>query len=192
MIITGALLNICLLSEVDYWRELKNDNEITAQEQVYSTLLSMLGLLQAALSIYMGYFASISEKNFLRNFCHEVLNPTSRLFRGFDDEFLAPHSRHTEIHADDIYKHSDLQILAACFQRGRNRSCGKQETETRFYDRPSQVHDRNTLDGEYKGMWQKALILLCQNIIIRQANQPPKNTSLDDMAAHAHLFAATG
>jgi homoserine O-succinyltransferase len=45
-------------------------------------------------------------------FEHRTLMPTERLLRGFDDTFLAPHSRHIEIRRADIEKVSDIQILS--------------------------------------------------------------------------------
>jgi homoserine O-succinyltransferase len=51
-------------------------------------------------------------------FEHRLLNRTESLMRGFDDIFLAPHSRHTEIRREDVEKHSEMQILAESDEAG--------------------------------------------------------------------------
>ena len=60
----------------------------------------------------------ILDKKISGVFSHKVLNKKSRLFRGFDDTFYAPHSRHTEVRAEDIEKVPELRIMAASEEAG--------------------------------------------------------------------------
>ncbi len=182
MIITGAPVEHLPFEEVDYWQELKTIMKF-AQEQVYSTLY-LCWAAQAALNYFYGIPKYKLEKKISGIFCHEVLNPTSRLFRGFDDEFLAPHSRHTEIHADDIYKHSDLQILAASSEAGI--AVVESKNRNQIFMTGHLEYDRNTLDGEYKRDVAKGL-----NPAVPEHYYPadnPENTPLMTWRAHAHLF----
>jgi homoserine O-succinyltransferase len=82
-----------------------------AKENVFSTFFICWGA-QAGLYHHFGIPKyPLREKKF-GVFRHRVLQPQNKLVRGFDDEFLAPHSRHTEIRRSDIDKNAHLTILA--------------------------------------------------------------------------------
>jgi len=115
-IITGAPVEQLPFEQVDYWEELK-DIMNWAHENVFSTFYICWG---AQAGLYHRYGIPkypLSEKKF-GVFSHRVLDKRHRLMRGFDDEFYAPHSRHTEIRRSDIERVPDLTILAESDEAG--------------------------------------------------------------------------
>lgn len=110
LIITGAPVEQMPFEEVDYWQELQHIMD-WSETNVESTFHICWG---AQAGLYHKYGIpkyDLSHKMF-GVYEHRLLNRTESLMRGFDDIFLAPHSRHTEIRRVDIEKHTDLQILA--------------------------------------------------------------------------------
>lgn len=110
LIITGAPIEQMPFEEVDYWKELKQIMD-WSETNVESTFHICWGA-QAGLYHKYGIPKYDLPHKMFGVFEHRLLNRTESLMRGFDDIFLAPHSRHTEIRRTDIEKHSDLQILA--------------------------------------------------------------------------------
>ena len=116
LMITGAPVEQMPFEDVDYWYEL---TEIIdwGNENVESNFYICWGA-QAAL--YHKY--RIPKYNLPRKmfgvFEHRILSPTEKLLRGFDDIFLAPHSRHTEIRRADIEKVDEIQMLAESDEAG--------------------------------------------------------------------------
>jgi homoserine O-succinyltransferase len=116
MIITGAPVEHLEFEEVEYWEELKEIMEFT-KRNVYSTFHICWGA-QAALYHHYGIKKySLPEKMF-GVFNHRVINRKCMLVRGFDDEFFAPHSRHTTVKREDIEKIPELKILAESDEAG--------------------------------------------------------------------------
>ena len=116
LIVTGAPVEQMPFEQVDYWDELTQIfNWI--ETNVESTFYICWG---AQAGLYHRYGIpkyDLSHKMF-GVFEHRVLSRTSKLLRGFDDIFLAPHSRHTEIRRADIDKVNDLDILAESDEAG--------------------------------------------------------------------------
>ena len=110
LIITGAPVEQMPFEEVDYWRELQRIMD-WSETNVESTFHICWGA-QAGLYHKYGIPKYDLPRKMFGVFEHRLLNRTESLMRGFDDIFLAPHSRHTEIRREDIEKHPDLQILA--------------------------------------------------------------------------------
>jgi len=110
MIITGAPVEMLEFEEVDYWQELCEIFEWT-KTHVHSTFHICWGA-QAGLYYHFGIKKYKLNKKMFGVFPHKVENKRYILFRGFDDEFLVPHSRHTTISREDIEKVPDLKILA--------------------------------------------------------------------------------
>ena len=110
MIITGAPVENLDFSEVDYWDELKEIMEWT-KTHVTSTF-HICWAAQAGLFYHYGVPKYPLPKKLSGVFRHKVNRKTSKLVRGFDTEFYAPHSRYTEVRAEDIKKVKDLEILA--------------------------------------------------------------------------------
>ncbi len=116
LIITGAPVEQMEFEEVDYWPELTRIMD-WAETNVYSTFNICWGA-QAALYHRHGIPKYPLPRKMFGVFEHRTLAPTERLLRGFDDIFLAPHSRHTEIRRADIEKVGDLNILAESNESG--------------------------------------------------------------------------
>ena len=116
LVITGAPVEQLPFDEVDYWPELA-EIMTWANTNVFSTLYICWG---AQAGLYHRYGVPkypLSQKMF-GVFPHRVIERNVRLLRGFDDIFLAPHSRHTEVRRADIEQVSDLVILAESEQAG--------------------------------------------------------------------------
>ena len=116
LIITGAPVEQLPFEDVDYWAELKDILD-WAMENVYSNLFICWGA-QAGLYHYFGIPKYPLDDKKFGVFSHRVLDTRSRLVRGFDDAFLAPHSRHTEIRRSDIEQNPQLTILAESEEAG--------------------------------------------------------------------------
>ena len=110
MIITGAPVEQMPFEEVDYWNELTKIMDWT-EKHVTSTIFLWLAA-QASLYHFYGLEKKPLDKKMFGLFQHRVLNRKIPLVRGFDDVFLAPHSRHTEVPIADIHACKDLTVLA--------------------------------------------------------------------------------
>ncbi|MDR1120626.1 MAG: homoserine O-succinyltransferase [Dysgonamonadaceae bacterium] len=110
MIITGAPVEQMDFEDVTYWDELTEIFD-WARNHVTSTLY-ICWSAQASLYHFYGIPKYPLAKKQFGVFNHTLLKSTFPLFRGFDDEFYAPHSRHTEIKRQDIEKVPDLTILS--------------------------------------------------------------------------------
>ncbi|ABR49828.1 Homoserine O-succinyltransferase [Alkaliphilus metalliredigens QYMF] len=116
MIITGAPIELLDFETVDYWEELCEIMKWSLQN-VYSTLHICWGA-QAGLYYHYGIPKYPLENKMFGVFPHWVNKKTVKLFRGFDDYFYVPHSRHTEIRHDDIQKVDELEILSESKESG--------------------------------------------------------------------------
>lgn len=116
MIITGAPVEHLEFEEVDYWNELCEIMEWT-KTNVHSTFHICWGT-QAALYYHYGIKKYPLDKKMFGVFKHTVERKSSMLFRGFDDEFLVPHSRHTTVLREDIEKVPELRILSTSKEAG--------------------------------------------------------------------------
>jgi len=115
-IITGAPVEHMEFEEVDYWKELTEIMDWSTGH-VTSTLY-ICWAAQAGLYYFYGIPKYPLPEKMFGVFRHKVNNPRIPLVRGFDDEFLAPHSRHTEIHRSDIEKIHDLEIVSESDKAG--------------------------------------------------------------------------
>ncbi len=116
MIITGAPVENYDFEEVDYWDELKEIMEWT-KTHVTSTF-HICWAAQAGLYYHYGIPKYPLEKKLSGVYRHKVNRRTAKLVRGFDNEFFAPHSRYTEVRAEDIKKVKELEILAESDEAG--------------------------------------------------------------------------
>ena len=145
LIITGAPIEHMQFEKVDYWPELAHIMD-WAETNVYSTFNICWGA-QAALYHRYGIPKYPLPRKMFGIFEHHTLLPTERLLRGFDDTFLAPHSRHTEIRRADIEKVSDIQILSESDDAGVY-IVGSKDGRHIFVTGHSE-YDPLTLKGEY-------------------------------------------
>lgn len=116
LIITGAPVEQMPFEEVDYWDELKKIMD-WSEDNVESNFYICWGA-QAALYHRYGIPKYDLSRKMFGVFEHRVLSLNEKLLRGFDDIFLAPHSRHTEIRRADIEPVSELQIMAESDEAG--------------------------------------------------------------------------
>jgi len=101
---------------VDYWDELKEIMD-WVKHNVTSTMFICWGA-QAGLNHYFQIPKYALDKKVFGVFYHRINEPKIPLIRGFDEEFQAPHSRHTEVRREDIEKHSDLVIVSESEEAG--------------------------------------------------------------------------
>ena len=116
MIITGAPVEQIEFEEVEYWDELTEIME-WSKTHVHSTFHICWGA-QAGLYYHYGIKKVPLEKKLFGVFPHEVEYKRSILFRGFDDEFMIPHSRHTTVRREDIEAVPELNILSSSKEAG--------------------------------------------------------------------------
>lgn len=116
MIITGAPVEHLPFEEVEYWEELCTIME-WSKTHVYSTFHICWGA-QAGLYYHFGIQKQQLDKKLFGVFPHTVDYKRSILFRGFDDVFMVPHSRHTTVRREDIEAVPDLRVLASSDEAG--------------------------------------------------------------------------
>jgi len=116
MIITGAPVETLPFREVNYWPELKQIMDWTLNN-VTSTLFLCWAAQAGLYHFYKIPKYHLSKKCF-GIFSHTAAPSTLPLFHGFDDCFMMPHSRHTEIRESDIQKHSQLTLIAKSDKAG--------------------------------------------------------------------------
>jgi len=146
LIITGAPVENLDFEKVDYWDELK---EIMGWSltHVYSTMYVCWGA-QAGLYYHYGIPKYALPKKMFGIFKHKIINKNKISFlRGFDDVFFAPHSRHTEVLAEDIEKHPELDILAISEEAGVYMVARKDGRQLFITGHPE--YDALTLKNEY-------------------------------------------
>ena len=140
MIVTGAPVEQMEFEEVDYWKELEEIMDWT-ESHVTSTIF-LCWAAQASLYHFYGL-----QK---RQLDHKI-----PLVRGFDDAFLAPHSRHTEVPIEDIRACKEITILAESEEAGLFLAMAQGGRRIFVMGHPE--YDRITLDGEYKRDMGKGL-----------------------------------
>lgn len=145
MIITGAPVETLEFEEVDYWEELKDIMDYS-KENVFSTLHICWGA-QAGLYHHFGIDKYNLDKKIFGVFSHKVNKPKSNLLVGFDEEFYAPHSRHTQIDIEDIRKVNDLEILAESKEAGAYIVATKDNRQ--IFVQGHAEYDKYTLRKEY-------------------------------------------
>ena len=145
MIITGAPVENLEFEDVDYWEELCEIME-WSKTNVQSTFHICWGA-QAGLYYHFGIKKYPLENKKFGVFKHKLLTPKSRLFRGFDEEFYVPHSRHTEVRAEDIQMHPELKIMSVSDEAGIY--VVGNEDGTQFFVMGHSEYDADTLAKEY-------------------------------------------
>ena len=146
MIITGAPVEMMEFEEVDYWNELCEIMD-WSKTNVTSTLHVCWGA-QAGLYYHYGIPKYRLEKKLFGIFKHHVMNRKVPLVRGFDDYFMAPHSRNTENRTKDIQAVKELTILAESEEAGVFLAIADEGRKVFMMGHPE--YDRYTLDKEYK------------------------------------------
>ena len=145
MIITGAPVEKLPFEKVEYWAELCEIME-WSKTHVHSTFHICWGA-QAGLYYHYGIKKYTLEKKLFGVFPHTVDYKNSILFRGFDDIFMVPQSRHTTLKTEDIKAVPQLKILASSKETGVY-AVSAQKGKQIFITGHSE-YDANTLAEEY-------------------------------------------
>ena len=144
-IITGAPVEQMPFEEVDYWEELKEIMEWT-KTHVTSTVHLCWGA-QAALYYHFGINKVQMDAKVFGVFEHRVQNRKTPLVRGFDDVFLAPHSRHTTVPTEWIKAEERITVLAESDEAGVFLAMADEGKQIYVMGHPE--YDRVTLHNEY-------------------------------------------
>jgi homoserine O-succinyltransferase len=182
LIITGAPVETLPFEKVDYWDELAAIIDYSASH-VWSTMHICWGA-QAGLYRRYGIPKRELSKKLFGIFPHQVNERHSPLFRGFDDEFLAPQSRHTACDRDAIAAEPALTIQSETEETGIFIVTARKGRE--IYVTGHLEYDHLTLDKEYRRDLAKGL-----PIDIPKNYYPKDDPSLAPVVrwrAHAHLF----
>ena len=182
MIITGAPVEQLPFEEVDYWDELAGIMDY-AKKHVHATLYICWGA-QAGLYHHYGIPKHALPQKLSGIFSHRLMDPTNQLFRGFDDVFPAPHSRHTEVRREDIERVPELEILAESDEAGVL-VAGTRDGRSVFITGHLE-YDRDTLDGEYRRDIGKGLEMAPPAHYY--PNDDPAQPPMVGWRAHSHLF----
>jgi len=145
MIITGAPVENMEFEEVEYWEELCQIMEWT-KTHVHSTLHICWGA-QAGLYYHYGIKKYPLEKKLFGVFPHTVDYKKSILFRGFDDVFMVPQSRHTTVKTEDVKAVKELRILSSSEEGGVYAISTKRGKQ--IFITGHSEYDKDTLANEY-------------------------------------------
>ena len=182
MIVTGAPVETMDYEKVTYWDEIV-DIFNWARTHVTSTLY-ICWAAQAGLYHFYGVPKYPLPKKMFGIFEQHTLDPKMPIFRGFDDIFMMPHSRHTEIRKDDILSHPELSLIAESEDSGVSIVMARNGRE--FFITGHLEYAPNTLDTEYR-----------RDIGIRDdvelpgnyyRNDDPSQSPVVTWRAHANLF----
>ena len=164
LIVTGAPVEQLDFEEVTYWDEIKDIFD-WAEHNVQSSLF-ICWAAQSALYHYFGIPKYPLEEKMFGVFHHTVNDNRLPIFRGFDDEFHAPHSRHTEIRKKDIQKVNELEVISESKEAGVFMVKDKQNRKIFITGHPE--YSAYNLDEEYRRDLSKNLPI-----------EPPKHYYVD-------------
>lgn len=182
MIVTGAPVEQLPYEEVNYWGEVTQIFN-WAQTHVTSTFYICWAAQAALYHLYGVPKYDLPQKMF-GVFKHKVIDTSLPIFRGFDDEFFVPHSRHTEIRKEDILKVPELKLISESKESGVYMVMSRGGRE--FYITGHSEYSPNTLDDEYKRDLSKGMdIQLPANYYL---NDDPSNSPLVRWRGHANLL----
>lgn len=182
MIITGAPVEQLNFEDVSYWPEMTEIFD-WAKTHVFSTLY-ICWAAQAGLYYHYGIPKYPLAKKMFGVFEQKPLLPQLPIFRGFDDVFMMPHSRHTEVHREDILADNRLTLIAESDDCGVSMVMAREGRE--FFVTGHLEYSPNTLDKEYR-----------RDKDVRDDVEVPKHYYRDDnpanpplvlWRAHANLF----
>ena len=182
MIITGAPVEHMDFEEVAYWDEI-SDIFSWARTHVTSTLY-ICWAAQAGLYFHYGVPKYKLDKKMFGIFEHRANNPLLPIFRGFDDVFYVPHSRHTEVHREDILKVKELDLISESDESGVYMVMARGGRE--IFVTGHSEYSPLTLDTEYRRDLDKGLPIEMPINYYRD-NDPAKGPVVR-WRAHANLF----
>ncbi len=181
MIITGAPVEMLKFEEVIYWDEITAIFD-WARKHVTSTLY-ICWASQAALYHFYGVRKVPLEEKLFGVFKHTATEKINPLFRGFDDEFFIPHSRHTTIQREDLEK-DEITVLSESPDAGIAIVASRGGRE--FYFTGHSEYSPLTLHDEYMRDVKKGLSVNMPQNYYRENN--PANPPLVCWTSHANLL----
>ncbi len=182
MIITGAPVEQLNFEDVSYWPEMTEIFD-WAKTHVFSTLY-ICWAAQAGLYYHYGIPKYPLAKKMFGVFEQKPLLPLLPIFRGFDDVFMMPHSRHTEVHREDILADNRLTLIAESDDCGVSMVMAREGRE--FFVTGHLEYSPNTLDKEYRRDKDVRDDVEVPKHYYRDDN--PANPPLVTWRAHANLF----
>lgn len=181
MIITGAPVENLPFEGVTYWKELQEIMEWT-KTHVTSTFHICWGA-QAGLYYHYGIKKKPIDKKMHGVFKHTVKVPKCPLVRGFDHEFMVPHSRHTTVETADIEAHKELILLSDSIEAGFYLAVS--EDGRQIFASGHSEYDSDTLKQEYLRDLEKGM-----KAELPSHYFPDNNPELEPQStwkSHAHL-----
>jgi homoserine O-succinyltransferase len=182
LIVTGAPVELFEFEDVSYWKDIRKIFD-WAHKHVTSTLY-ICWAAQAGLYHFYGIPKYPLEKKMFGVFKHKVNEPGVSLFRGFDDEFYVPHSRHTEIKKEDILKKPELKLLAESAESGVHIVMARGGRE--IFITGHAEYSPETLNNEYRRDKDKGLPI--EIPVNYYKNNDPNKEFYVQWRAHAHLM----
>ena len=182
MIITGAPVEMLPFEQVEYWDELCEIME-WSKTHVHSTM-HICWASQAGLYYHYGIHKHVMPQKVFGVFPHTVDYKQSILFRGFDDVFMVPQSRHTTFLREDLEKVSALKILSSSPETGVYAVSTKNGRQ--IFITGHSEYDALTLQNEYlRDLSQGKEIAIPKNYY---PNDDPTKPPIVSWRGHAHLL----
>ena len=181
-IITGAPVERMEYEEVAYWKEVCEIMD-WSRKHAWSTFHICWGAF-AGLYHHYGIKKYYEPKKVFGVYKHHLNVKHEKLFRGFDDEFFVPHSRHTEIHREDILKVKELALIAESDESGVYMAMARNGRE--FFITGHSEYSPYTLDTEYKRDLGKGLPIEMPVNYYKDDN--PDNAPVVRWRGHANLL----
>ena len=182
MIITGAPIETMDYEDVEYWSEIQ-DIFNWARTHVTSTMYLCWGAM-AGLYHFYGIPKFPLKKKMYGIYREDTLAPTLPIFRGFDDSFTMPQSRHTEVRREDIEAHPELEIIAESPESGVSIVMARGGRE--FFITGHLEYAPDTLDREYRR--DRDTRDDVEQPVNYYKNDNPAETPMVSWRAHANLF----
>ncbi|WP_010497978.1 homoserine O-acetyltransferase MetA [Paenibacillus elgii] len=182
MIVTGAPVEQLEFEEVNYWEELTQIME-WSKTHVTSTL-HICWAAQAGLYYHFGVPKYALEEKIFGVFPHTITTPNVKLLRGFDELFLVPQSRHTDVRREDVARVEQLDILSESEEAGVYIAATKDGKQ--IFITGHSEYDACTLKYEYDRDVNKGMeIAVPKNYY---PNNDPTRPPLNTWRAHANLL----
>ncbi|MGJ8690944.1 MAG: homoserine O-succinyltransferase MetA [Thalassotalea sp.] len=182
LIITGAPLGLVEYEDVSYWDKICEVFD-WAQKNVVSTM-HLCWAANAAFYYHYGMKRSVREEKLSGVYPHTVNCSLERLTRGFDDEFLMPHSRYGEVTREQFDLVEPLNVLAESDEAGAFLVASKDKRQVFILGHPE--YEAHTIDDEYKR--DVAAGLTPKVPINYYKNDDPSNTPVSTWRSHGSLL----
>ncbi|MCF7353807.1 homoserine O-succinyltransferase [Vibrio sp. CK2-1] len=182
LIITGAPLGLVQFEDVAYWDHLQTIMS-WAKDHVTSTLY-VCWAAQAALKLLYNLPKRTRKEKLSGVYHHDVVSEFHPVVRGFDDNFLAPHSRYADFTAEYLSEHTDLDILATSDDAGVYLASSKDKRHVFVTGHPE--YDAHTLHNEYVRDLAEGMDPAIP--VNYYPNDNPDNPPIASWRSHGHLL----